>query len=148
MRQRGFVFQTEIDFRRAVWEKNVHLVLRHNQEASAGKHSFTLGLNHLADMVGCCCWEDRMSKLSKSRYWSVIVQSFISNIKTASRLMDRIALNYLKLSVVWSDHRKNIWVLNKAVATERRGRNNCRIGALGLALPWILCKVEVRSTTE
>ncbi|NXC78880.1 CATS protein, partial [Anhinga anhinga] len=42
--------QTEIDFRRAVWEKNVHLVLRHNQEASAGKHSFTLGLNHLADM--------------------------------------------------------------------------------------------------
>lgn len=43
--------QTEIDFRRAVWEKNVHLVLRHNQEASAGKHSFTLGLNHLADMT-------------------------------------------------------------------------------------------------
>ena len=28
------------------------LVLRHNQEASAGKHSFTLGMNHLADMVG------------------------------------------------------------------------------------------------
>uniref|UniRef100_A0A3B5AW61 Cathepsin L1-like n=1 Tax=Stegastes partitus TaxID=144197 RepID=A0A3B5AW61_9TELE len=42
--------QTELAFRRAVWEKNVHLVLRHNREASAGKHSFTLGLNHLADM--------------------------------------------------------------------------------------------------
>ncbi|XP_030596564.1 cathepsin S, ortholog 1 [Archocentrus centrarchus] len=43
--------QTELDFRRAVWEKNMHLVLRHNQEASEGKHSFTLGLNHLADMT-------------------------------------------------------------------------------------------------
>ncbi|XP_045914082.1 procathepsin L-like isoform X1 [Micropterus dolomieu] len=42
---------TEIVFRRAVWEKNMQLVLRHNQEAAAGKHSFTLGLNHLADMT-------------------------------------------------------------------------------------------------
>ncbi|XP_074470153.1 cathepsin S, ortholog 1 [Sebastes fasciatus] len=43
--------QTEVDFRRAVWEKNMQLVLRHNQEASAGKHSFTMGLNHLSDMT-------------------------------------------------------------------------------------------------
>uniref|UniRef100_A0A3B4UE32 Cathepsin S, ortholog 1 n=1 Tax=Seriola dumerili TaxID=41447 RepID=A0A3B4UE32_SERDU len=43
--------QTEIIFRRAVWQKNLGLVLRHNQEASAGKHNFTLGLNHLADMT-------------------------------------------------------------------------------------------------
>ncbi|XP_047461694.1 procathepsin L-like [Mugil cephalus] len=43
--------QTEFAFRRAIWEKNVRLVLRHNEEASAGKHSFTLGLNHLADMT-------------------------------------------------------------------------------------------------
>ncbi|XP_056256223.1 cathepsin S, ortholog 1 isoform X2 [Seriola aureovittata] len=43
--------QTEIIFRRAVWQKNLVLVLRHNQEASAGKHNFTLGLNHLADMT-------------------------------------------------------------------------------------------------
>ncbi|KAL7381836.1 hypothetical protein ABVT39_012127 [Epinephelus coioides] len=43
--------QTEVVFRRAVWEKNMQLVLRHNQEASAGKHSFTMGLNHLADMT-------------------------------------------------------------------------------------------------
>ncbi|XP_045914083.1 procathepsin L-like isoform X2 [Micropterus dolomieu] len=43
--------KTEIVFRRAVWEKNMQLVLRHNQEAAAGKHSFTLGLNHLADMT-------------------------------------------------------------------------------------------------
>ena len=26
-------------------------LLNHNQEASAGLHSFTMGLNHLADMV-------------------------------------------------------------------------------------------------
>ncbi|XP_074542362.1 cathepsin K-like [Halichoeres trimaculatus] len=43
--------ETEAVFRRAVWEKNVLLVLRHNQEASAGEHSFTMGLNHLADMT-------------------------------------------------------------------------------------------------
>ncbi|KAM9383903.1 cathepsin S, ortholog 1 [Pholidichthys leucotaenia] len=43
--------QTEIIFRRAVWEKNLLLVLRHNLEASAGKHSFTLGMNQLADMT-------------------------------------------------------------------------------------------------
>ncbi|XP_039977369.1 cathepsin S, ortholog 1 [Xiphias gladius] len=43
--------QTEIIFRRAVWQKNVYTVLRHNQEALAGKHNFTLGLNHLADMT-------------------------------------------------------------------------------------------------
>ncbi|XP_070777479.1 cathepsin S, ortholog 1 [Enoplosus armatus] len=43
--------QTEIVFRRAVWEKNMQVVLRHNQEASTGKHNFTMGLNHLADMT-------------------------------------------------------------------------------------------------
>uniref|UniRef100_A0A672HN48 Cathepsin S, ortholog 1 n=2 Tax=Salarias fasciatus TaxID=181472 RepID=A0A672HN48_SALFA len=43
--------ETEIVFRRAVWERNVRFVLKHNLEASAGKHSFTLGLNHLADMT-------------------------------------------------------------------------------------------------
>ncbi|CAB1420828.1 unnamed protein product [Pleuronectes platessa] len=43
--------EMEISFRRAVWQKNLNLVLRHNREASAGKHSFTLELNHLADMT-------------------------------------------------------------------------------------------------
>ncbi|XP_071356509.1 cathepsin K-like isoform X1 [Trachinotus anak] len=43
--------QTESTYRREVWQKNLHLIVRHNQEASAGKHNFTLGLNHLADMT-------------------------------------------------------------------------------------------------
>uniref|UniRef100_H2SK14 Cathepsin S, ortholog 1 n=2 Tax=Takifugu rubripes TaxID=31033 RepID=H2SK14_TAKRU len=43
--------QTEMVHRRAAWEHNVRLVLRHNLEASAGKHGFTLELNHLADMT-------------------------------------------------------------------------------------------------
>uniref|UniRef100_A0A3B3CPA0 Cathepsin propeptide inhibitor domain-containing protein n=1 Tax=Oryzias melastigma TaxID=30732 RepID=A0A3B3CPA0_ORYME len=43
--------QTEFSFRRAVWEKNLHLVMKHNQNVSMGNHSFTLGLNHLSDMV-------------------------------------------------------------------------------------------------
>ncbi|XP_077405380.1 cathepsin S, ortholog 1 isoform X1 [Vanacampus margaritifer] len=43
--------QTEAAFRRAVWEKNVEMVLGHNQEVLLGRHNFTLGLNHLADMM-------------------------------------------------------------------------------------------------
>lgn len=46
-----FFSQTEFSYRRAVWTKNMNLVLKHNQEAAAGKHSFTLGLNPLSDMV-------------------------------------------------------------------------------------------------
>ncbi|KAJ0054906.1 hypothetical protein NL108_007095, partial [Boleophthalmus pectinirostris] len=42
---------TEVSFRRALWEKNVVRIWKHNQEAASGKHSFTLGLNHLADMT-------------------------------------------------------------------------------------------------
>ncbi|MED6256842.1 hypothetical protein ATANTOWER_028975 [Ataeniobius toweri] len=51
--QHGKVYdnQTELIFRRTVWDKNLLMLLRHNQEASAGKHSFILGLNHLADMT-------------------------------------------------------------------------------------------------
>lgn len=45
------LLQTEMAFRRAAWERNVRLVLRHNLEASEGKHGFTVELNHLADMV-------------------------------------------------------------------------------------------------
>ncbi|XP_017278361.1 procathepsin L-like [Kryptolebias marmoratus] len=48
---RGYSNQTEAALRRAIWEKNLLLVLTHNQEASAGKHSFVMGLNHLADMT-------------------------------------------------------------------------------------------------
>ncbi|XP_061598400.1 procathepsin L-like [Cololabis saira] len=48
---RVYYNQTELVFRRSVWEKNLRLVSTHNQEASAGKHSFTLGMNHLADMT-------------------------------------------------------------------------------------------------
>ncbi|XP_020790023.2 cathepsin S, ortholog 1 [Boleophthalmus pectinirostris] len=43
--------KTEVSFRRALWEKNVVRIWKHNQEAASGKHSFTLGLNHLADMT-------------------------------------------------------------------------------------------------
>ncbi|KAJ4928199.1 hypothetical protein JOQ06_015993 [Pogonophryne albipinna] len=49
-RRKVYDNKTEMEFRRAVWEKNMMLVLRHNQEASAGNHSFTMGLNHLSDI--------------------------------------------------------------------------------------------------
>lgn len=34
-----------------VWEKNLRLVHKHNEETSAGQHSFAMGVNHLTDMV-------------------------------------------------------------------------------------------------
>ncbi|KAM3858501.1 uncharacterized protein ACN63O_018075 [Diretmus argenteus] len=43
--------QTELLYRRTVWEKNLKLVLQHNQEASVGQHTFTMGLSQLADMT-------------------------------------------------------------------------------------------------
>ncbi|XP_029918815.1 cathepsin L1-like [Myripristis murdjan] len=49
--QKVYNNQSESLYRRKVWEKNLQLVLRHNQEASAGQHTFTMGLNHLADMT-------------------------------------------------------------------------------------------------
>uniref|UniRef100_A0A8B9PAD6 CATS protein n=1 Tax=Apteryx owenii TaxID=8824 RepID=A0A8B9PAD6_APTOW len=38
--------------RRVTWERNLHLVTLHNLEHSLGLHSYELGMNHLADMVG------------------------------------------------------------------------------------------------
>lgn len=43
--------QEEEVHRRLVWEKNLRMVEIHNLEASLGLHSFTMGLNHLSDMV-------------------------------------------------------------------------------------------------
>ncbi|KAJ8335259.1 hypothetical protein SKAU_G00408980 [Synaphobranchus kaupii] len=43
--------QGEESQRRQVWEKNLRMVEQHNLEASLGLHSFTMGLNHLSDMV-------------------------------------------------------------------------------------------------
>ncbi|XP_036433805.1 cathepsin S, ortholog 1 [Colossoma macropomum] len=36
--------------RRAVWKKNVQDVMKHNEAASAGRRSYTMGINHLSDM--------------------------------------------------------------------------------------------------
>ncbi|KAM4630522.1 cathepsin S, ortholog 1 [Polymixia lowei] len=43
--------QAEMIYRKMVWEENMKTVLKHNQEASAGQHSFTMGANHLSDMT-------------------------------------------------------------------------------------------------
>ncbi|KAG5842749.1 hypothetical protein ANANG_G00181020 [Anguilla anguilla] len=43
--------QGEESQRRQIWEKNLRMVEKHNMEASYGLHSFTMGLNHLSDMM-------------------------------------------------------------------------------------------------
>ncbi|XP_061110267.1 procathepsin L-like [Conger conger] len=43
--------QGEETQRRQVWEQNLRMVEKHNLEASLGLHSFTMGLNHLSDMM-------------------------------------------------------------------------------------------------
>ncbi|KAI1229993.1 Cathepsin S, partial [Lamprotornis superbus] len=42
----------EDSLRRLTWEKNLWLVTLHNLEHSLGLRSYTLGMNHLGDMVG------------------------------------------------------------------------------------------------
>ncbi|NWR96012.1 CATS protein, partial [Furnarius figulus] len=44
--------QGEESLRRVTWEKNLRLVTLHNLEHSLGFQSYTLGMNHLGDMVG------------------------------------------------------------------------------------------------
>ncbi|NWI39444.1 CATS protein, partial [Picathartes gymnocephalus] len=48
----GKEYQPQEDsFRRLTWEKNLWLVTLHNLEHSLGLRSYTLGMNHLADMT-------------------------------------------------------------------------------------------------
>ncbi|XP_039078334.1 procathepsin L-like isoform X1 [Hyaena hyaena] len=37
--------------RRAVWEKNMKKIIKHNQEYSQGKHNFTMAMNEFGDMT-------------------------------------------------------------------------------------------------
>lgn len=37
--------------RRVIWEKNMRMIVAHNQEAELGIHSYELGMNHLGDMT-------------------------------------------------------------------------------------------------
>jgi cathepsin L len=41
----------EDKMRRAIWQKNLDYVNKHNEEAAAGVHTYTLGMNQFADMT-------------------------------------------------------------------------------------------------
>ncbi|XP_062301717.1 procathepsin L-like [Osmerus eperlanus] len=49
--QKSYGNKVEDLHRRIVWEKNLRLVHKHNEETSTGQHSFTMGVNHLTDMT-------------------------------------------------------------------------------------------------
>uniref|UniRef100_A0A8I6AHZ2 Cathepsin S n=1 Tax=Rattus norvegicus TaxID=10116 RepID=A0A8I6AHZ2_RAT len=44
--------QNEEDVRRLIWEKNLKFIMLHNLEHSMGMHSYSVGMNHMGDMVG------------------------------------------------------------------------------------------------
>ena len=43
--------------RRAIWEESMRRIVAHNKEAALGKHTFTMGMNHLGDLKPeeVCC---------------------------------------------------------------------------------------------
>uniref|UniRef100_D3ZZR3 Cathepsin S n=1 Tax=Rattus norvegicus TaxID=10116 RepID=D3ZZR3_RAT len=43
--------QNEEDVRRLIWEKNLKFIMLHNLEHSMGMHSYSVGMNHMGDMV-------------------------------------------------------------------------------------------------
>ncbi|GCB71028.1 hypothetical protein scyTo_0008750 [Scyliorhinus torazame] len=43
--------QEEETYRRKIWEDNVRYIEQHNLEYSMGKHTFTVGMNPLGDLV-------------------------------------------------------------------------------------------------
>lgn len=46
------LFQNEEDVRRLIWEKNLRFIMLHNLEHSMGMHSYSVGMNHMGDLVG------------------------------------------------------------------------------------------------
>ena len=46
------MFHLSSPSRRAAWEANVEIIRKHNLEADLGLHTYTLGVNNYADLVG------------------------------------------------------------------------------------------------
>uniref|UniRef100_A0A8C5EIU2 Peptidase C1A papain C-terminal domain-containing protein n=1 Tax=Gouania willdenowi TaxID=441366 RepID=A0A8C5EIU2_GOUWI len=51
MNSKWEIWKMKITFRRLVWEKNWSFVRKHNQDATAGKHSFTLTADKINDKL-------------------------------------------------------------------------------------------------
>uniref|UniRef100_A0A670K807 Cathepsin L n=1 Tax=Podarcis muralis TaxID=64176 RepID=A0A670K807_PODMU len=44
-------FNNKNDHRRTIWEENFQMIEEHNREASQGKHSYRMAMNHLGDLT-------------------------------------------------------------------------------------------------
>ncbi|XP_053400506.1 cystein proteinase inhibitor protein salarin-like [Mercenaria mercenaria] len=49
---KAYYSSEEFDKRFQIWQQNVDLINQHNKEFSMGLHSYTMGINQFADMVG------------------------------------------------------------------------------------------------
>ena len=49
--KRAYKTPEEKAFRFEIWKKNHDFIQKHNEEASAGRHTYWMKLNHLSDLV-------------------------------------------------------------------------------------------------
>ncbi|KAF5883636.1 cathepsin L1-like, partial [Clarias magur] len=82
---KDYTSEREEVYRRVIWEQKFSEVMKHNKEAAAGRHTYTMRINHLADMGKCnACWAfsavgalEAQMKKKKGRLVPLSVQNLV-----------------------------------------------------------------------